>query len=116
MLGAVQALLQPFQSKTYDRLIITSHCVAPLLRFYPAYDVLFLRQQGLKYPKYHLTTPLRPESNIKLSYGASVAASELIGRQILDRVADSKGNPVTLYEPTLASYIINSERMATPVS
>lgn len=78
--------------------------------------MLFLRQQGVKYPKYHLTTPLRPDAKVKLSYGASIEASELIGRQILDRVADSKGNPVTLYEPTLASYIINSERMATPVS
>lgn len=52
---------------------------------------------------------------MKLSYGATVPAAELIGRRILDVVRDSAGNSVVLHEPSLASYIINSERLATPV-
>ncbi len=79
------------------------------------YDVLFLRQQGAKYSKWHLTPPVKPESLVKLSYGASLAASDLIGRHLLDRVTDSKGKGVTIHEPSLASYVINSARLATPV-
>ncbi|KAL3956476.1 hypothetical protein ACCO45_009322 [Purpureocillium lilacinum] len=79
------------------------------------HDVLFLRQQGAKYPKWHLTAPLRPDSRVKLSYGASLAGEELIGRKMLDVVRDSGGHNVVLHEATLASYIINSERMATPI-
>lgn len=79
------------------------------------HDVLFLRQQGLKYPKWHLTAPLRPSGTIKLSYGASLPAADLIGKKLLDLVHDSKGNRVVLQEPTLSSYIVNSERHATPI-
>ncbi|KYK57071.1 tRNA -methyltransferase [Drechmeria coniospora] len=79
------------------------------------HDVLFLRQQGAKYPKWHLTSPLRPGSRVKLSYGASMAAEDLIGRQLLDVVHDSGSHKVVLYEPTLSSYVINSERLATPI-
>ncbi|KOS17264.1 tRNA (adenine(58)-N(1))-methyltransferase TrmI [Escovopsis weberi] len=46
---------------------------------------------------------------------ASLLASDLIGRQVLDRVRDSAGNSVVLHEPTLASYIVNNERLATPI-
>jgi hypothetical protein len=53
---------------------------------------------------------------VKLSYGATVPAAELIGRRILDVVRDSAGNSVVLHEASLASYIIHSERLATPVS
>ncbi|GAB0135224.1 hypothetical protein EsDP_00003570 [Epichloe bromicola] len=79
------------------------------------HDVLFLRQQGLKYPKWHLTAPLRPSGTIKLSYGASLPAADLIGKKLLDLVHDSKGNRVVLQEPTLSSYVVNSERHATPI-
>ncbi|KAL7795065.1 adenine-N(1)--methyltransferase [Trichoderma ceciliae] len=79
------------------------------------HDVLFLRQRGAKHAKWHLTAPLRPEARVRLSYGASVGAADLIGRRILDVVCDSAGNSVALHEPSLASYIINSERLATPI-
>ncbi|KAK2603812.1 hypothetical protein QQS21_004014 [Conoideocrella luteorostrata] len=79
------------------------------------HDVLFLRQQGLKYPKWHLTAPLRTDDNVKLSYGASIPAADLIGKKLLDTIHDSKGNHVVLQEPTLSSYIVNSERHATPI-
>ncbi|KHO00557.1 tRNA (adenine-N(1)-)-methyltransferase [Metarhizium album ARSEF 1941] len=79
------------------------------------HDVLFLRQQGPKYPKWHLTAPLQAGNNIKLSYGALVPATELIGKNLLDVVQDSKGNRVVLQEPTLSSYIVNNERHATPI-
>ncbi|KAG5948388.1 hypothetical protein E4U53_006309 [Claviceps sorghi] len=79
------------------------------------HDVLFLRQQGLKYPKWHLTPPLRSSDTVKLSYGASLAAADLIGKHLLDTVQDSKGNRVVLQEPTLSSYIVNHERHATPI-
>ncbi|KAF4344268.1 tRNA (adenine-N(1)-)-methyltransferase [Fusarium beomiforme] len=78
-------------------------------------DVLFLRQQGTKAPKWHLTSPLRADKKIRLNYGASINSSDLIGRRVLDVVTDTSGRPVTLHEPTLASYIINSPRPATPI-
>lgn len=77
--------------------------------------MLFLRQQGVKFPKWHLTAPIRHDAHVKLSYGASVAASDLIGKQILERTVDDQGNTVAIHEPTLASYIVNSVRSATPV-
>lgn len=79
------------------------------------HDVLFLRQQGKKYPKWHVTPPLRHDGKIKLAYGASIASSDIIGRHILDQVSDSKGNRISIQEVSLASYITNSERLATPV-
>ena len=79
------------------------------------FDVLFLRQQGARYPKWHLTAPLRRGAQVKLAYGASVAASDLIGREVLDAVQDTSGNKVVLHEPTLANHVLNSKRIATPV-
>ncbi|KAM3501155.1 hypothetical protein MY10362_005789 [Beauveria mimosiformis] len=81
----------------------------------PEFDVLFLRQRGVKYPRWHLTAPIRRDTRVRLSYGASVSASDLIGKQMLDRTVDDKGNDVAVYEPTLASYIVNSDRVATPI-
>ncbi|CAG7566447.1 unnamed protein product [Fusarium equiseti] len=78
-------------------------------------DVLFLRQKGTKGPKWHLTSPLRPDARLRLGYGASVNASDLIGRRILDSIVDSSDRKVDILEPTLGSYILNSERMATPI-
>ncbi|KAG5974017.1 hypothetical protein E4U55_000129 [Claviceps digitariae] len=71
---------------------------------------------GFKYPKWHLTAPLRPSATVRLSYGASVAAADLIGKNLLDTVRDSKGYRVVLQEATLSSYIVNyDERHATPI-
>ncbi|KAK7398298.1 hypothetical protein QQX98_012327 [Neonectria punicea] len=78
-------------------------------------DVLFLRQRGKARPHWHLTSPLRPDSKVRLAYGSSVNASDLIGRSLLDVVSDSSGRDVVLHEPSLASYIINSARQATPI-
>ncbi|KAM3512181.1 hypothetical protein MY11210_004169 [Beauveria gryllotalpidicola] len=79
------------------------------------FDVLLLRQQGVKFPKWHLTAPIRRDTRVRLSYGASVSASDLIGKQILERTVDDQGNAVAIHEPTLASYIVNSDRVATPI-
>ncbi|OAA36595.1 tRNA (adenine-N(1)-)-methyltransferase [Beauveria brongniartii RCEF 3172] len=79
------------------------------------FDVLFLRQRGVKYPRWHLTAPIRRDTRVRLSYGASVSGSDLIGKQMLERTVDDKGNTVAVYEPTLASYIVNSDRVATPI-
>ncbi|KAM3436163.1 hypothetical protein MY4824_004468 [Beauveria thailandica] len=79
------------------------------------FDVLFLRQQGVKYPRWHLTAPIRRDTRVRLSYGASVSANDLIGKPMLERAVDDQGNAVAVYEPTLASYIVNSDRVATPI-
>ncbi|KAF7556628.1 hypothetical protein G7046_g6250 [Stylonectria norvegica] len=78
-------------------------------------DILFLRQHGAKSPKWHLTAPLRSDSRVKLSYGASLRGEDLIGRNILDVVHDDKGREIALHSPSMASYIINSGRIATPI-
>lgn len=62
-----------------------------------------------------MTAPLRADSHVKLSYGASIPAADLIGKNILDAVHDNKGHRVVLQEPTLSSYIVHSERHATPI-
>ncbi|RGP68575.1 trna adenine-n1--methyltransferase [Fusarium sporotrichioides] len=78
-------------------------------------DVLFLRQKGTKGPKWRLTSPLRPDARIRLGYGATVNASDLIGRRVLDSVVDSSDRKVDIHEPTMGAYILNSERHATPI-
>lgn len=40
---------------------------------------------------------------------------DLIGRRYLDRIVDSKGNGVVIYEASMSSYVLNAERMATPI-
>lgn len=40
---------------------------------------------------------------------------DLIGRRYLDRIVDSRGNGVVIYEATMSSYVLNAERMATPI-
>ncbi|KAF4508768.1 hypothetical protein G6O67_005107 [Ophiocordyceps sinensis] len=81
------------------------------------HDVVLLRQHGSKYPRWHLSSPLRPDALVKLSYGASVPAADIIGRNALDVVLDSRGHEVVLHEPSLASYVVNQsgERSATPI-
>ncbi|KAI8655052.1 TRNA (adenine(58)-N(1))-methyltransferase catalytic subunit TRM61 [Fusarium keratoplasticum] len=101
--------------------VLRGRLCMPFRRFYSSSrtiqenDVLFLRQQGKRAPKWHLTAPLRADSRIRLSYGGSVNSSDLIGRSVLDTVVDSSGRSVVLHEPSMASYIINSARYATPI-
>ncbi|KAM6509132.1 hypothetical protein FSOLCH5_012120 [Fusarium solani] len=101
--------------------VLRGRLCMPFCRFYSSSrtiqenDVLFLRQQGKRAPKWHLTAPLRADSRIRLSYGGSVNSSDLIGRSVLDTVVDSSGRSVVLHEPSMASYIINSARYATPI-
>ncbi|KAI5458457.1 S-adenosyl-L-methionine-dependent methyltransferase [Mariannaea sp. PMI_226] len=78
-------------------------------------DILFLRQKGKFSPKWHLTEPLRPDRRVRLGYGASLNSSDIIGRSLLDVVLDSTGREVILHEPSMATYIINSARYATPI-
>ncbi|RCI12528.1 hypothetical protein L249_1181 [Ophiocordyceps polyrhachis-furcata BCC 54312] len=81
------------------------------------HDVVLLRQQGPKSPRWHLTAPLRCGSQIKLSYGRTVKVDHLLGRRPLDRVVDSAGLPVVVHEPTLSCYVLHSSftRLATPI-
>lgn len=84
-------------------------------RYGPEYDIVHIRQQGAKVPKWNLTKPLLPDTKVKLGYGATVPASELIGRNYLDTLHDSDGRKLILHEPTFTSYILLSQRIATPV-
>ncbi|KAK2039410.1 adenine-N(1)--methyltransferase [Colletotrichum somersetense] len=79
------------------------------------HDVIILRQRGDKEPKIYLSPPLRPETPIKLAYGASVNASDIIGKTFSDKIVDSVGRDVRFLEASLAQYIANSPRVATPI-
>ncbi|KAK2017828.1 hypothetical protein LZ32DRAFT_576140 [Colletotrichum eremochloae] len=79
------------------------------------HDVIILRQRGAKEPKIHLSPPLRPDTPIKLAYGASINTSDIIGKTFSDTVNDSDGRNVRFLEASLAQYIANSPRVATPV-
>ncbi|KAK1962890.1 hypothetical protein LY78DRAFT_749400 [Colletotrichum sublineola] len=74
-----------------------------------------LRNRGAKEPKIHLSPPLRPDTPIKLAYGASINTSDIIGKTFSDTVNDSGGRNVRFLEASLAQYIANSPRVATPV-
>ncbi|GKT48910.1 uncharacterized protein ColSpa_09091 [Colletotrichum spaethianum] len=78
------------------------------------HDVVILRQRGTKEPKFHLSPPLRPDAPVKLAYGAKVNASDIIGKNFTDSVSDSGGRNVRFLEASLAQYIANSPRVATP--
>jgi tRNA A58 N-methylase Trm61 len=83
----------------------------------PEHDVLQLRQKKpYAFAKQHLSPILRPDTTIKLDYGATLQGSDLIGRPIPSIVTDSKGYPVRLAEVTLSQYLTNQPRVATPVS
>ncbi|KAK1593977.1 uncharacterized protein LY79DRAFT_589434 [Colletotrichum navitas] len=79
------------------------------------HDVIILRQRGAKEPKIHLSPPLRRDTPIKLAYGASVNASDIIGKTFSDTIIDSVGRDVQFLRASLAQYIANSPRVATPV-
>ncbi|KAF6844010.1 tRNA (adenine-n-)-methyltransferase [Colletotrichum musicola] len=86
----------------------------PVQQLQPKHDVIVLRQRGHKEAKFHLSTPLRNETSTKLAYGAKVSGSEIIGKTFDDSVTDTDGRNVRLQEVTLAQYIANSPRVATP--
>ncbi|KAI9902855.1 hypothetical protein N3K66_002207 [Trichothecium roseum] len=89
------------------------------------HDVLLIRQRGQRNPRWHLTAPLRLEPTsaaaaatppaVKLSYGATLSPRDLVGRRVLDQVTDSTGRECVLHDPSMSSYIMESERMATPI-
>lgn len=77
--------------------------------------MIILRQRGPREPKFHLSNPLRKDTSIKLTYGAKVNGSDIIGKDFSDSITDSDGRNVRLLEASLAQYIANSPRVATPV-
>lgn len=79
------------------------------------HDVVLLRSRGDKKPKWRLTPSLRSDQRVKLPYGGQISAEEIIGKRYLDAIKDSKGREVIIHEASLGSYIVNSERMATPI-
>ncbi|PHH73667.1 hypothetical protein CDD80_3649 [Ophiocordyceps camponoti-rufipedis] len=81
------------------------------------HDVVLLRQQGKKGPKWTLTAPVRAGARIRLALGRSVAADHLLGKRLLDRVLDSGGFPVVVHEASLTNYVLHSsfERLAVPI-
>lgn len=40
---------------------------------------------------------------------------QLIGRRMMDKLKDSSGRDVVIYEPSMATYIVHGERHAVPV-
>jgi tRNA A58 N-methylase Trm61 len=79
------------------------------------HDVVLLRQRGDKRPKWRLTPALRAGQRVKLPHGAHVSAEDLIGRSYLEKLKDNHGREVIVHEASMSSYIINTERLATPI-
>ncbi|ROT35545.1 adenine-N(1)--methyltransferase [Sodiomyces alkalinus F11] len=80
------------------------------------HDVILLRQKGPKrFSRRSISPPIHPESTIKIGYGATVQGSDIIGKSLPNSVTDSKGKNVRLHELSLAQYVTNSPRVATPI-
>lgn len=80
------------------------------------HDVLLLRQKGARNAtKRQVTPPIRSDTTFKAAWGVRVNGSDLIGRTLPCTIQDSKGNNMRLSEVTLAQYVTNIPRMATPV-
>ncbi|KAJ0272094.1 hypothetical protein Brms1b_003649 [Colletotrichum noveboracense] len=71
--------------------------------------------RGDREAKFHLSPPLRRDGKIKLSYGARLDGSDVIGKTFTDAVKDTTGRDVRLQQVTLAQYVSNSPRVATPI-
>ncbi|KAI8173221.1 tRNA (adenine(58)-N(1))-methyltransferase TrmI [Colletotrichum sp. SAR 10_86] len=71
--------------------------------------------RGDREAKFHLSPPLRRDGKIKLSYGARLDGSDVIGKTFTDAVKDTTGRDVRLQQVTLAQYVSNSQRVATPI-
>ncbi|KAI8239049.1 tRNA (adenine(58)-N(1))-methyltransferase TrmI [Colletotrichum sp. SAR 10_77] len=71
--------------------------------------------RGDREAKFHLSPPLRRDGKIKLSYGARLDGSDVIGKTFTDAVKDNTGRDVRLQQVTLAQYVSNSQRVATPI-
>ncbi|KAF9870780.1 hypothetical protein CkaCkLH20_11679 [Colletotrichum karsti] len=84
-------------------------------KFHHQHDVIVLRQRGTREAKFHLSPPLRHDTPIKLNYGAKVNGSDIIGKTFTDSITDTDGRDVKLQEVTLAQYVTNSARVATPI-
>ena len=86
----------------------TNHAIAE-------YDNVLIRQYGDKYSRYRLSKPLRHGTDVKLPQGATIPATDIIGKRYLDGAKDSQGNAVTVHELSLPAYIANTARDATPI-
>ncbi|KAF5497697.1 tRNA (adenine(58)-N(1))-methyltransferase TrmI [Colletotrichum siamense] len=102
-------------------LSLPRHLNRPLCRYASSgrviqeHDVIVLRQRGDREAKFHLSPPLRRDGKIKLSYGARLDGSDVIGKTFTDAVKDTTGRDVRLQQVTLAQYVSNSQRVATPI-
>ncbi|CRK47757.1 hypothetical protein BN1723_007737 [Verticillium longisporum] len=85
-------------------------------RIIQEHDVLLLRQKGARNAtKRQVTPPIRSDTTFKAAWGVHVNGSDLIGRTLPCTIQDSKGNNMRLSEVTLAQYVTNIPRVATPV-
>ncbi|RXG48968.1 hypothetical protein VDGE_04657 [Verticillium dahliae] len=85
-------------------------------RIIQEHDVLLLRQKGARNAtKRQVTPPIRSDTTFKAAWGVRVNGSDLIGRTLPCTIQDSKGNNMRLSEVTLAQYVTNIPRMATPI-
>ncbi|KAF3808360.1 hypothetical protein GCG54_00012998 [Colletotrichum gloeosporioides] len=89
--------------------------IVPVRQLGTEHDVIVLRQRGDREAKFHLSPPLRRDGKIKLSYGARLDGSDVIGKTFTDAVKDTTGRDVRLQQVTLAQYVSNSPRIATPI-
>ncbi|CAI0653466.1 unnamed protein product, partial [Colletotrichum noveboracense] len=89
--------------------------IVPVRQLGTEHDVIVLRQRGDREAKFHLSPPLRRDGKIKLSYGARLDGSDVIGKTFTDAVKDTTGRDVRLQQVTLAQYVSNSPRVATPI-
>ncbi|OLN89790.1 tRNA (adenine(58)-N(1))-methyltransferase TrmI [Colletotrichum chlorophyti] len=105
----------------FGSLGIPKHLGRPSCRFSSSqqaireHDVVVLRQRGPREAKFHLSPPVRQDNRIKLTYGATVNGSDIIGKRFTECITDSGGRNVRLYEASLAQYVANSPRVATPI-
>ncbi|KAM0581316.1 hypothetical protein ACHAO2_001413 [Verticillium nonalfalfae] len=85
-------------------------------RIIQEHDVLLLRQKGARNAtKRQVTPPIRSDTTFKAAWGVHVNGSDLIGRTLPCTIQDSKGNNMRLSEVTLAQYVTNIPRVATPI-
>ncbi|KAM0283270.1 hypothetical protein ACHAQH_002564 [Verticillium albo-atrum] len=80
------------------------------------HDVLLLRQKGAKNAtKRQITPPIQLDTTFKAAWGVRVNGSELIGKTLPCTISDNNGNDMRLSEATLAQYVTNIPRVATPI-
>lgn len=79
-------------------------------------DVVFLRGDGARNKNRCLSPPLKPDTLITMKRtGKVIRGSDIIGRNIREKVRDSGGRECTILEATLATYTVLTRRMVTPL-